>query len=544
MDSIGDKGVKDRTTPVDTPERAASRHGRDRRWSLTDFAYRAGSENNQGGTRNKKKGSWGASTRSMFVDSWVRQSRRAKMSNNTRKLLLAISGQTGTTIASVIMLLASFYLFGYRSLWVLQSVVVVACIRIAYYLTRGPRPVLRAYIIRKRIGRLLVDEGKISGFFLASCFVFSWPVSHLAVGSFVAVNVIGQLALMLLARTVLAALRKRLKAAGENLFAKKIIIAGTGEKARHVADTIMDSPELETRIIGFLDFHRSGLWRYRDIPLLGRPDAFFEVVRHQQIDALFIAVEPEELSRTRPMFETAESMGVPVCLMPDVYDHTVASVRPTYINGLPALTYRATPENQLSLLAKNIVDKIAAMFGLLVAGPIMLLTALLIKLDSKGPVFYKQVRCGLNGKPFRMYKFRTMCSDAEKKKDDLLHENEMSGPVFKIKDDPRVTRIGRYLRKFSIDEVPQFINVLRGEMSLVGPRPPLPHEVAGFQPWQRRKLSVKPGVTCIWQVNGRNSIGFEEWMRLDLDYIDNWSLWLDAKIIARTIPTVIKGSGM
>jgi len=175
---------------------------------------------------------------------------------------------------------------------------------------------------------------------------------------------------------------------------------------------------------------------------------------------------------------------------------------------------------------------------------LILMTALFIKLDSRGPIFYKQTRCGLNGRQFSMYKFRTMCCDAEKQKDDLLHENEMSGPVFKIKDDPRVTRVGRFLRKFSIDEVPQFLNVLKGEMSLVGPRPPLPHEVAGFLPWQRRKLSVKPGVTCIWQVNGRNNIGFEEWMRLDLDYIDNWSLWLDAKIIARTIPTVIKGSGM
>lgn len=466
------------------------------------------------------------------------------MSNRTRKLLLAISGQTGTTIASIVMLLACFCLFGYRSAWLIQPAIAIASIRIAYYLTRGPRPVLRSYIIRKRIGRLLVDEGKISGYFLAACFVFSWPVSNLAVGSFVVVNVAGQLALMILARSVLATLRKRLKAAGEKLFDKKVIIAGTGEKARRVADTIIDSPELETKVIGFVDFHRSGLWRYRDIPLLGRPDAFFELVRHQQIDALFIAVEPEELPRTRPMFETAESMGVSVCLMPDVYDHTVAKVRPSYINGLPALTYRAVPENQVTLLAKNIVDKVAAVVGLIVTAPITLATALFIKFDSRGPIFYKQTRCGLNGKQFSMYKFRTMCCDAEKRKADLLHENEMSGPVFKIKDDPRVTRVGRFLRKFSIDEIPQFLNVLKGEMSLVGPRPPLPHEVAGFQPWQRRKLSVKPGVTCIWQVNGRNNIGFEEWMRLDLDYIDNWSLWLDAKIIARTIPTVIKGSGM
>ncbi|MCK4460303.1 MAG: sugar transferase, partial [candidate division Zixibacteria bacterium] len=164
-------------------------------------------------------------------------------------------------------------------------------------------------------------------------------------------------------------------------------------------------------------------------------------------------------------------------------------------------------------------------------------------LESRGPVFFKQVRSGLNGKTFKLYKFRTMCADAEHKKDALTNRNEMTGPVFKIADDPRVTRIGRFLRKYSIDEVPQFINVLRGDMSLVGPRPPLPKEVSEYDPWQHRKLSVKPGVTCLWQVNGRNEIDFDDWMRLDLEYIDNWSLWLDAKILARTIPAVIKGSG-
>jgi lipopolysaccharide/colanic/teichoic acid biosynthesis glycosyltransferase len=174
----------------------------------------------------------------------------------------------------------------------------------------------------------------------------------------------------------------------------------------------------------------------------------------------------------------------------------------------------------------------------------MLATSLLIKLESKGPVLFKQVRAGENGKNFHLYKFRTMCIDAEDKKAALSTRNEMSGPVFKIREDPRVTTIGRLLRKFSIDELPQFVNVLKGEMSLVGPRPPLPSEVSGYQPWQHRKLSVKPGVTCLWQINGRNQVDFDEWMRLDLEYIDNWSLALDTKILLKTLPAVLKGTGV
>jgi lipopolysaccharide/colanic/teichoic acid biosynthesis glycosyltransferase len=173
----------------------------------------------------------------------------------------------------------------------------------------------------------------------------------------------------------------------------------------------------------------------------------------------------------------------------------------------------------------------------------MIAAAIAIKIDSRGPVFFKQTRSGINGKTFKLWKFRTMENDAEKKKAELLEKNEMSGPVFKISDDPRVTKVGRFLRKYSIDEFPQFLNVLRGDMSLVGPRPALPSEVAGFEPWQHRKLSVKPGLTCLWQADGRNSIDFEDWMKMDLKYIDNWSLWEDTKIIARTIPTVLKGSG-
>lgn len=178
---------------------------------------------------------------------------------------------------------------------------------------------------------------------------------------------------------------------------------------------------------------------------------------------------------------------------------------------------------------------------LLLSAPLMLLAAMLVRLTSPGPAFFKQKRVGINGREFTMYKFRTMRAEAEQLKNTLLELNEMDGPVFKIRRDPRVTPLGRVLRRTSLDELPQLFNVLLGHMSMVGPRPPLPDEVRQYKLWQRRRLSVRPGLTCLWQVSGRNQVKFEKWMELDLEYIDNWSWWLDLKIMARTVPALLRG---
>jgi len=324
---------------------------------------------------------------------------------------------------------------------------------------------------------------------------------------------------------------------------QRVLVVGSGPLAQKAVDMVLDSPELDTCPVGFLDYRREGLWRYRDVPLVGTPDTFERIVADDQIDALVWAVEPSDIPQPRDVLHTAREMGVTVLVMPTLLEPKLARVQPTYFNGIPAMVYRTAPESQLALSAKSVVDIVGALIGTVLFMPIMLAVALWIKLDSKGPVLFKQSRSGLNGKQFMLFKFRTMCNDAETKKEELLSQNEMSGPVFKIKRDPRVTRIGRILRKYSLDELPQFLNVLRGEMSLVGPRPPLPQEVSRFEPWQHRKLSVKPGLTCLWQVNGRNEIDFEEWMQLDLKYIDSWSLLLDAKILMKTLPAVMKGSG-
>lgn len=221
----------------------------------------------------------------------------------------------------------------------------------------------------------------------------------------------------------------------------------------------------------------------------------------------------------------------------DIFTHTISKIEN------PEIVSQPLAPHDLTKYVKSIVDMVGAVVGIVILSPLSLLIALSIKLHDGGPVLFKQIRVGKNGKPFVFYKFRTMNVDAEDQKEALKHLNDMSGPVFKISDDPRVTRVGRFLRRTSMDELPQFYNILKGDMSLVGPRPPLPSEVEQYDEWQRRRLTIKPGLTCLWQVNGRNNIDFDKWVKLDLEYIDNWSLWLDFKIMTKTIPAILKGDG-
>jgi exopolysaccharide biosynthesis polyprenyl glycosylphosphotransferase len=212
------------------------------------------------------------------------------------------------------------------------------------------------------------------------------------------------------------------------------------------------------------------------------------------------------------------------------------------VAGMPLLTFSGAPANELLLLAKRAIDFVLALVGIVVLSPVFLIVALLIKITSRGPVVFRQVRCGLNGRTFTFYKFRSMVQDAEARLHEVAHLNERT-IVHKIKDDPRLTPVGKWLRKFSLDELPQLFNVLKGDMSLVGPRPAIPTEVAQYQRWQRRRLRMRPGLTCLWALRGRDKVDFESWMRLDLQYIDTWSLSLDAKIILLTIPQVMSGRG-
>lgn len=324
---------------------------------------------------------------------------------------------------------------------------------------------------------------------------------------------------------------------------KTVLIVGASNRAKNAADVFLSHPDLNVRVLGFLDFHRKGYWRYRDIPLVGRTESIEKYISQNHVDFVIMAAEPEDHAQSQRVFTTIEKMGVNICLLPHVYRQTISKCQTSSLNGTPVLMYNATSQSQAGIFLKDTLDRIGGLCGLILSTPVLLLAAIAIKIDSSGPVFFKQKRSGKNGRLFDMFKLRTMSCDAEKKKGKLMHLNEMSGPVFKIKNDPRVTKVGRILRKLSLDEFPQFYNVLKGDMSLVGPRPPLPKEVEKYKSWQHRKLSVKPGLTCIWQVSGRNNVDFDNWMKQDLEYIDNWSLKKDAELIIKTIPAVLKSRG-
>ncbi len=274
-------------------------------------------------------------------------------------------------------------------------------------------------------------------------------------------------------------------------------------------------------------------------------DELIRVLHDKGVSRVVFAAEHVHFNEVADALAACEVEGVEVWLAADFFQTSIARPDFQMVGGKPMLVFRSTPEISWALLLKNFFDRVAALVLILVTSPLWLIAAVGIRMSSKGPIIFKQQRGGLYGRPFTMYKFRTMVEDAESKQTDLEEANQMSGPVFKIERDPRIFAFGRFLRRTSIDEFPQLINVLFGKMSLVGPRPLPVYEVAKIeQSSQRRRLSVKPGITCLWQIGGRNRISdFDEWVALDLEYIDNWSLWLDAKILIRTLPVVVWGSG-
>ncbi|MDR1190607.1 MAG: sugar transferase [Verrucomicrobiales bacterium] len=274
-------------------------------------------------------------------------------------------------------------------------------------------------------------------------------------------------------------------------------------------------------------------------------DEFVRVLHEQAVHLVVLDVRHTSFDKVMHFIRAAEDEGVETWLATNLFDTNVAHVRVNYFLNHPVLIFRSTPDNSLQLFIKHLMDRAGALL-LLAAGAVpMLIIGVLIKLTSRGPVFFKQQRSGLHGRPFIMYKFRSMVTNAEQLKNELERFNEMSGPVFKVTNDPRVTRLGRFLRRTSLDELPQLLNVLKGEMSLVGPRPlPVYETRAISENAQRRRLSVRPGITCLWQVQGRNELkSFAEWVKLDLQYIDHWNIWLDVKILLKTIPAVLRFHG-
>ncbi len=286
------------------------------------------------------------------------------------------------------------------------------------------------------------------------------------------------------------------------------------------------------------------------VKIIGTLSIFNKTLLEDSIDEVVFALSLRDIENVHDYIFFAEEMGIKIRVMPDFQIQKIkyfpiksSSVYIDQFLGIPTLAVSSTTTNEPGLFIKSIIDYVGAAVGMLILAPVFFIIAILIKMNSPGPIIFYQKRCGVNGRHFLLRKFRTMHEHAEDQRQQLENNNEMDGPVFKIKNDPRITLIGRFLRKTSLDELPQLENVLRGEMSLVGPRPPIPEEVVQYRLWQRRRLSMKPGITCIWQVSGRNETSFEEWMRMDLEYIDNWSLQLDLKLLLLTVREVFWGSG-
>ena len=350
------------------------------------------------------------------------------------------------------------------------------------------------------------------------------------------------------ARMALRTWLRRFRAQGHNL--RNLLVVGSNRRAIQFAKTIQSRPDLGYRIIGFADTPWTGSAELakHGFAVVSDLDNLPDFLRHSVVDevALALPIRSFHPSSAR-VAELCERQGIMLRVLSDLFDLKTARSRADEIGGSTIITHYVGVPEGWPLTVKRVLDFVVSLVILLLISPLLLVTAIMVKLTSRGPVFFVQKRVGYNKRPFYIYKFRTMVVDAEKKLREIEHLNEVSGPVFKIKNDPRLTPIGKFLRRTSIDELPQLFNVLLGDMSLVGPRPLQVRDYDLFtkegEDWQRCRFSVRPGITCLWQVNGRSSMPFHQWMELDLQYVQSWSLWLDFEILARTIPAVLRGSG-
>jgi exopolysaccharide biosynthesis polyprenyl glycosylphosphotransferase len=348
-----------------------------------------------------------------------------------------------------------------------------------------------------------------------------------------------------LSRGTLRFVLKQVRQRGRNL--RHVLIVGTNPRAVELAGTLEAHSALGYRVLGFVDreWHGMGEFRKTGYTCICDFNGIPAFLRNSVVDEVMISLPISSLySETSRIAALCEEQGITTHVLFSPFDLKAARTTAATSGYDSLITLHAGTMQGWALLVKRLLDIMISLSCLIFFAPILLITAALVKLTSLGPVFFVQQRVGLNKRLISVYKFRTMVPNAEQKQAELEHLNEVGGPVFKIKNDPRITRLGKFLRKTSIDELPQLFNVLKGDMSLVGPRPLPVRDYRGFnRDWQRRRFSIRPGITCLWQINGRSSVSFERWMELDLEYIDRWSVWLDLQILIRTIPAVLKGSG-
>jgi len=382
------------------------------------------------------------------------------------------------------------------------------------------------------------------GTFLLFCSHFAFHISLIR-PTFLLVFWLATTAGTIFSRMLMRGTLKRFQLHGRNL--RDMLIIGTNSRALQFAEKMRQDPALGYRVIGFVDqdwvgmpeFERSGYELVADFE--GLP----EFLRSNVVDEVVVTLPMRSChSLACDVAAVCEEQGIVIRFISNIFDLKKARARSEEFEGDSLITHYTGGLDGWPVVLKRAVDIVASGTAIILLMPLLLLTAIAIRLSSKGPAVFVQKRLGLNKRHFGIYKFRTMVVDAEKRQKEIEHLNEVSGPVFKIKNDPRITPIGKFLRKTSIDELPQLFNVLKGDMSLVGPRPLPIRDYEGFsEDWQRRRFSVRPGITCLWQIGGRSSISFEKWMELDLQYIDKWSLKLDLEILVKTIPAVLRGSG-
>jgi exopolysaccharide biosynthesis polyprenyl glycosylphosphotransferase len=390
----------------------------------------------------------------------------------------------------------------------------------------------------KEIGRAVLIS---SVALLAAAQLGSWPTINITI-----VGMFGCLSFGLVAamRLALRLNLRRLRAQGHNV--KSLLIVGGGERGRQFAMQVSKRQDLGYKLLGYVESDPAfANCELAGAPWLGSVEDLPRIISDNAIDEVAIALPVKsQYTQIESAVGLFEEQGIVTHLLSDLFPQRLARYRPTEFNGAPLVSLHSAPPFSWRTEAKRLFDLIAATLLLLILAPFLVLVAIAIKLDSKGPVFFIQERFGFNKRRFRMMKFRTMQLDAETRLKEIEHLNEKSGPIFKIRKDPRITRVGRWLRTTSVDELPQLVNVLLGDMSIVGPRPLSVRDAVRMEEaWQKRRFSVKPGLTCLWQVSGRSNLSFEQWMELDLEYIDRWSLGLDASIMLRTIPAILLARG-
>lgn len=372
-------------------------------------------------------------------------------------------------------------------------------------------------------------------------------VSRIMIGMFYVLNI----ALLAICKTSAYKMLTYYRQKGYNFC--NILIIGSRERAKDVIGAMGEHLGSGYRIIGCLETDETQVGKEvrNNIKVIGTVEHLGKILLEQTVDELIFAMPLQKIQNSKEYIAFAEKMGISVRIIPDwqiyelMYSPGIASIRFEDFMGLPTMALITTPLNQGELFIKSIFDYSVAIIALILLLPLFLIISVALKISSKGPVLFKQERCGLNGRRFMIYKFRTMVTGAKALQQEMEALNESDGPAFKIKNDPRIIPyVGTFLRKTSMDELPQILNVLKGEMSMIGPRPPLPDEVEKYEIWQRRRLSMKPGLTCLWQITpGRNVVSFNKWMEMDLEYIDNWSLRLDYKIFLGTVKVMLMGSG-